>query len=131
MTTDHLKDKRILVIDDEEFMLWAIKIKLEKCGAKAITSGNVHDAFFKLNNVKPDLILLDIMLPDMSGLEFMSLIKNNFMDTKIPVILMSTLSKDEVINVGYKLGATDYIIKPFDMGDLVEKIAQVLAPKVH
>jgi two-component system phosphate regulon response regulator PhoB len=129
--TNHLKDKRILVIDDEEFMLWAIKIKLEKCGCKAITSGNVHDAFFKLNNVKPDLILLDIMLPDMSGLEFMSLIKNTFMDTKIPIILMSTLSKDEVINVGYKLGATDYIIKPFDMGDLVDKISDVLAPKVH
>ncbi|MGZ3932489.1 MAG: response regulator [Bacteroidia bacterium] len=116
------KEKHILIVDDDEFILWALKAKFEKAGYKVTISSNIHDAYFKINNIDPSAILLDIMLPDMNGLEFMNLINSKIKDEKIPTILMSSLSQENVTQTAYKLGATGYLTKPFDLDDAVKMV---------
>ncbi|HWY39083.1 MAG TPA: response regulator [Bacteroidia bacterium] len=108
----------ILVIDDDEFLLHAMRKKLELANYRVTISNNVHDAYFKLNMIKPDLIILDIIMPDINGIEFMYLINSQLMTLNIPIILMSYLSKKDLYNMGYNIGAAHYLAKPFDINKL-------------
>lgn len=108
----------ILVVDDDEFLLHAVKKKLELSGYKVTTSNNVHDALFKLGLVKPDLILLDVILPDINGIELMSLINSQFSPSSVPILLMSYLPKKELFNMGYNIGTAHYLPKPFNVNSL-------------
>lgn len=116
------KEKHVLIVDDDEFILWALKAKFEKAGYKVTISSNIHDAYFKINNMDPAAILLDIMLPDLNGLEFMNLINSKIKDEKIPTFLMSSLSQDNVTQTAYKLGATGFLTKPFDLDEAVKLV---------
>ncbi len=108
----------ILVIDDDEFLLLAIQKKLELADYKVTTSSNVHDAYFKLNMTKPDLIILDVIMPDLNGVEFMHLINSQSMADKTPIILMSFLPRQDLYKMGYDLGSAYYLDKPFDVNKL-------------
>lgn len=108
----------ILVIDDDEFLLYSIRKKLELAHYKVTISSNVHDAFFKLKMTKPDLILLDVIMPDLNGVEFMHLINSQVMAGNTPIILMSFLPKQELYKMGYNLGSAYYLDKPFDVNKL-------------
>ncbi len=110
--------KHILVIDDDEFLLHAIKKKLELATYKVTVSTNVQDAYFKLNMMKPDLILLDIIMPDISGIAFMNLVNSQLMTLNVPVILMSSLAEEDVYKMGYNIGQAQYLHKPFDVNSL-------------
>ena len=112
----------VLVIDDDEFLLLAIKKTLESSNYKVTISNNVHDAYFKLNIVKPDLIMLDVIMPDLNGVEFMQLINSQESGGKTPVILMSFLPRKELSRMGYDLGSALYLDKPFDMDELPKMI---------
>lgn len=112
----------VLVIDDDDFLLNAIKKKLELVGYKVTISNNVHDAYFKLNVLKPDIILLDIIMPDINGLEFMALIKSQYGTLGAPIILMSYLDKKELFNMGYNLDSNRYLSKPFNINTLPLKL---------
>lgn len=114
--------KHVLVIDDDDFLLEAIKKKLESANYKVTTSNNVHDAYFKLNMSKPDLIILDVIMPDINGVEFMHLINSQVMAGHTPIILMSYLPRQELIKMGYDLGAAYYLDKPFDINELPDLI---------
>ena len=108
----------ILVIDDDDFLLNSIKKKLELASYKVTTSNNVHDAYFKLGIIKPDLIMLDVIMPDINGIEFMSMIKSQFSGNHVPVMLMSYLPKKELYGMGYSIGNTHYLTKPFNVNNL-------------
>ena len=112
----------VLVIDDDDFLLNAIKKKLEMVGYKVTISNNVHDAYFKLHVLKPDMILLDIIMPDINGIEFRSLLKSEYETLNIPIILMSYLDKKELFNMGYHLDSGNYLSKPFNMNTLPLKL---------
>ena len=112
----------VLVIDDDEFLLNAIKKKLELVGYKVTISNNVHDAYFKLHVLKPDMILLDIIMPEINGIEFMALLRSQFETLNIPIILMSYLDKKELFNMGYDLDSSSYLSKPFNMNTLPLKL---------
>jgi CheY-like chemotaxis protein len=112
----------VLVIDDDEFLLLAIKKRLETEGHKVTTSDNVHDAYFKLHITRPDLILLDIIMPDINGLEFMSLIRSEYDMPDVPVILMSYLDKKEILKLGYELD--HYLAKPLNLKTLPSRLQQ-------
>src|SRR5687767_2328499 len=114
--------KKILVVDDEEFMLFAMRHKLQNSGFEVMTAHNGFEAINRVEKERPDLILLDIMMPYVSGLEFLNWVRTQYGDSKIPVVIISTLDQDEVIKVGYDLGATHYLKKPFDMDDLVDTV---------
>ena len=102
----------ILVIDDDDFLLNAIKKKLELASYKVTTSNNVHDAYFKLGIIKPNLIMLDVIMPDINGIEFMYLINSQFNRRQVPIMLMSYLPKKELYGMGYSIGNTHYLTKP-------------------
>lgn len=108
----------VLVIDDDDFLLNAIKKKLELVGYKVTISNNVHDAYFKLNVLKPDIILLDVIMPDINGIEFMTLINSEFPGESIPIVLMSYLEKNELLNMGYNVNRTCFLSKPFNINSL-------------
>ena len=108
----------VLIIDDDEFLLHALKKKLELANYKVTISSNIQDAYFKLNMIKPDLIILDIMMPDINGIEFINLTDSQLMTTNIPIILMSSLGKQEIIDMGYESKPVHYLAKPFDINEL-------------
>ena len=108
----------VLVIDDDEFLLFSIRKNLELAHYKVTISSNVHDALFKLDMIKPDLIMLDVIMPDLNGVEFMRMINSRAINGKTPIILMSFLPKNELYKMGYDLGTTQYLDKPFDINGL-------------
>ncbi len=120
---DHIS--HVLVVDDDEFLLSAIRKKLELAGHKVTTSSNIHDAHFKLTFSKPDLILLDVIMPEMNGLEFMSLINSQIGTLGIPIILMSYLPEKELHQMGYDLGNTQYLPKPFKINYLTSRLEKL------
>lgn len=115
-----LKTQRnhVLLIDDDEFLLNAMRKKLEMANYKVTVSTNVHDAHFKLSFIDPDLIILDIIMPDINGIEFMHLINEQYSLVNTPIILMSYLSKKKLLEMGYNIGLTRYLAKPFDINKL-------------
>lgn len=115
---------KVLIVDDDELILMALRQKLEKEGMQVYTSSNIYDAYFKVNQSAPDIVLLDIVLPDMNGLSFMNMINSNVLNTRIPVILMSSLSTDDIIEKSYEMGASGYITKPFNMNEITDIIRQ-------
>ena len=122
-SADHIT--HILVIDDDDFLLNAIKKKLELVGYKVTISNNVHDAYFKLHVLRPDMILLDIIMPDINGIEFMALLRSQYEMLSIPIILMSYLDKKELFNMGYDLDSSRYLSKPFNMNTLPLKLQRL------
>ena len=79
-----------------------------------------------LKNEKPDLILLDIMLPGLSGLELLNLMSVEYETRKIPVIIISKMGEERIIETARQLGAEDYLVKPFTPEELIEKISAAL-----
>jgi DNA-binding response OmpR family regulator len=115
----------IFVIDDDEFLLAAIKRSLENAGHKVTTSNNVHDAYFKLNFLTPDVVMLDIIMPDINGIEFMSLLNSPTNSSATPVILMSYLPEKEIRQLSYELEKVPYLAKPFNFSTLPKKIEKL------
>lgn len=114
--------KKILIVDDEEAIRELIKMSLEIAGYECYLAIDGEDAINKMNEVKPDLVLLDIMLPIKDGYT----IAPTFIDNNIPVIFLT--AKDSTIDKvkGLKIGADDYITKPFETIELLARIESVL-----
>lgn len=112
---------KILVIEDNIDLGWYIKQSLSAYYHTSLCT-NAEDGFSFANSQNPDLIISDVMLPGMNGLEFCQKIKNNFATSHIPVILLTALSDHEHQVSGLSSGADDYITKPFDLQLLLLKI---------
>ncbi|NQT30470.1 MAG: response regulator [Candidatus Saganbacteria bacterium] len=121
-----LNKKKILVVDDEKDVVQLLSFRLEKEGFEVISAYNGSDGLAKAQNEKPDLILLDIMLPIMSGYEVCRLLKFNSATQDIPIILLSAKAGDEDKAVGKEVGADMYISKPFEPDILLQKIKELL-----
>lgn len=114
---------KVLVVDDDIMTLEAIKQCLKSPELDIILAQNSLQALDTLENSKNklDLIICDIMMPGFSGLDLLSLLKN-FYFTKIPVIIMSSLTKNDVVSSSKELGATDFIPKPINFDKLVDLV---------
>lgn len=115
---------KILVVDDEEIVLNTIRFHLESEGHLVITSADGREAIELIRNEEPDVIILDIMMPFMSGLELLEMVKSE--NKNIPAILISALDEIEVIETSLSIGADDFIIKPVNMDELSIRIKRVL-----
>lgn len=111
--------KKIVVIDDEPEMLELIKKYLLREGFQVFTGGSAQEAFQLTKNEKPDLIILDIILPGLDGLEACQKIRQN---TFIPILLISAKGDDADKVLGLGLGADDYLTKPFSLNELVARV---------
>lgn len=120
-------NKNILVIEDEPDIRKVLEYNLGREGFIVSTVASLHDAEHKLqNNHDFSLLLLDLMLPDGSGLDFCKKIKGNPETESIPIIIL-TAKEDEVDKVvGFELGADDYVTKPFSVRELILRIKAVL-----
>jgi DNA-binding response OmpR family regulator len=115
--------KKILVIDDDSLMRRSMAYNLEQAGYKAFTAANAEDGLEIIRNSPPDLVLLDISLPEMDGLEAIKQIKSI---ASIPVIFVTARRRELDEVVGLELGADDYITKPFDHDVLLAHIKAVM-----
>lgn len=115
--------KKILVVDDEERLVSLVKAYLEQGGFWVATAKNGRDALFIARQEKPDLILLDIMMPEMDGHEFMRVHRQ---EKNTPIILLTAKVDEDDKVIGLELGADDYITKPFSPRELLARVRAVL-----
>lgn len=116
-------DYKILVVDDIPTNVMLVEAILKKEGYSLITADNGAKALVIAQEQHPNIILLDIMMPEMDGYEVLQRLKSNPDTNDIPVIIMSALSDMPSIVKGYQLGATEYVTKPFQREELVKRIA--------
>lgn len=118
--------KRILVVDDEVQLVEMIKMRLEAAGYAISTAYDGQAALEKAKKDKPDIIILDLMLPKMDGYKVCGLLKNDTRYSGIPIILFTAKAQEEDVALGKSLGADAYITKPFDPKLLMTKIKELL-----
>lgn len=123
MAETPFRDRRILVVDDEERMVRFIRLNLEHDGFRVITAYNGTQAVNKVRSDLPDLVLLDVMMPDMDGFEVLKIIRET---SSVPVIMLTARGDEDDRVRGLELGADDYVTKPFSPRELVSRVKAVL-----
>jgi two-component system phosphate regulon response regulator PhoB len=116
----------ILVVDDELPIIELIQYNLKKEGFTVLTAENGAQALELARSEKPDLIILDLMLPDMGGFDICRILRNDSSTARIPIIMATAKTSDSDIVSGLELGADDYITKPFSPKVLVARVKSVL-----
>ena len=114
--------KTIMVVDDNQDLVEIVRLTLESKGFKVRCAYNGQELLDSLERQKADLILLDIMMPQMNGLAVLKRLKGNPDTASIPVILLTAKALEEDVRVGYKLGGDEYITKPFTRTQLMTSI---------
>ena len=117
---------RILVVDDEIYIVHILDFSLGMEGYEVITALDGEQALEKARTEKPDLIVLDIMMPKLDGYETCKILKAEAETKDIPVILLSAKGRNVDQKIGFEVGADDYITKPFSPRKLVERINAIL-----
>ncbi len=115
--------KTVMVVDDEERLAAVVKSYLEQDGFRVVTARSGREALFLARQEKPDLIVLDVMMPEMDGYEFMRLHRQ---ERETPIIMLTARVEDADRVLGLELGADDYIPKPFSPRELTARIRAVL-----
>ena len=118
--------KEILIVDDEPSIVVPIQFLMEQQGYSVIVAENGHDALDLIYKYKPDLILLDIMLPGIDGYEVCEIVRLNPKLRDVKVIFLTAKGREVEIAKGLALGADAYITKPFSNAELVAKVKTVL-----
>lgn len=118
--------EKILVVDDEEHIQELIKFNLEKSGYKVICADNGIDAIKLVKEQLPQLMLLDLMLPGMDGLDVCKEIRKDSTMSNMPIIMITAKGEEIDKIIGLELGADDYITKPFSVRELVARIKAIL-----
>lgn len=114
---------KILVVDDEQVILEVLEAYFEKEGWNIFFASNGIDAIKKVREKNPDLIILDLMLPDISGEEVCRLVR---MDSNVPIIMLTAKSDEEDLINGIVIGADDYVTKPFSPREVVIRVKALL-----
>jgi two-component system phosphate regulon response regulator PhoB len=118
--------ENVLVVDDEEDILELVSYSLSKEGFTVHKAANAENALDFVKNGSPDLIVLDLMLPDMEGLEVARRLKRKEKSREIPIIMLTAKTEESDIVAGLELGADDYVTKPFSPRVLIARVKAVL-----
>lgn len=119
--------KKILIVEDDKFLRELIVRKLSNEGYEAIEAVDGEQGIQKIKETKPDLVLLDLILPGIDGFEVLAQKKEDPFVAAIPVIVLSNLGQKEDVDRGLGLGATDYLIKAhFTPGEIIEKVRNII-----
>ena len=121
---------KILVVDDEIYIVHILDFSLGMEGYDVVTALDGEQALERIQSEKPDLIVLDIMMPKLDGYEVCKTIKSDPATKQIPVILLSAKGRNVDQKMGFDVGADDYITKPFSPRKLVERINQLLGQSI-
>jgi DNA-binding response OmpR family regulator len=119
---------KILIVEDDKFLRELIAKKLKNEGFDVVEAVDGKEGLKKIKEERPDLVLLDLILPGIDGFEVLARVKEDPNLAQIPVIILSNLGQREEVERGLKLGARDYLIKAhFTPGEIVEKIKNILS----
>jgi DNA-binding response OmpR family regulator len=121
----NVTSKKILVVEDEPDIGQLVTHYWEKDGFRTITAVNGFEAIKKVKEDKPDLVVLDLMLPDLDGLEVCKRLRSTPHSTMLPIVMMTAKAEESDTIVGLELGADDYVTKPFSPKTLVARIKSV------
>lgn len=121
-----MNPKKVLIVDDEEFVRQLIQIKLKFCGIETVEAGNGVEAIEKAVSERPDLILLDVMMPKMNGFEACQRLKANQETSHIPIVMLTARGDPSAKERGENAGALEYLTKPFSPQKLAERVLEIL-----
>ena len=121
-----MSETKVLIVDDETAILDMLSTNLEIAGFHCITAPNTQDAYKRLYNEGPDLLLLDWMLPGTSGVEFAAQLRKEESGAEIPIIMLTARNKEDSAIKALDSGVDDYITKPFSTRELISRIRAVL-----
>jgi two-component system alkaline phosphatase synthesis response regulator PhoP len=115
--------RKILIIDDDENLAWAIQKRFENLGFEVVSAGDGRTGVEALERERPDLLILDLNLPDVDGLDICRYVRRR---TNIPVVMLTGRAEDNDTVVGLEIGADDYVTKPFNLNELAARVRAVL-----
>ncbi len=118
--------KTILLVEDEAGVAGVIKTKLEALSHQMLIASDGLEGYNLAHSIKPDLIILDIMIPRIDGIKLCALLKKDQRFTNTPILILSAQANEENIALSKKAGATDYLTKPFCLEDLLKKVQSLL-----
>jgi len=119
--------KKILIVEDDKFLRELIVKKMSNEGYEVVEAADGEQGLQKIKEDKPDLILLDLILPGIDGFEVLAQKKEDPFIAAIPVIVLSNLGQKEDVDKGLNLGAVDYLIKAhFTPGEIIEKVRNII-----
>ena len=124
-----MENPKILVVDDEESILELLEYNLTKQGYAVTRAETGEDGLKLARSLKPDLILLDLMLPGIDGLDVCKMLKNDSHTKTIPIIMLTAKGEEADIVIGLELGADDYVTKPFSVRILLARVKAVIRRK--
>lgn len=124
--TDKMTQEHILVVDDEEDILELVKFNLEKEGYRVSCASTGEQALIQAASERPNLIVLDLMLPGIDGLKVTKALRSDQKTISIPIVMLTAKGEEEDVIVGLELGADDYVAKPFSPKLLMARIKAVL-----
>lgn len=117
----------ILSVDDEPDVTQLVKFHLNKAGFDVVTAASGREALDQVRAIKPDLILLDLMLPDIDGFGVCEILRRQTETATIPIIILTAWATRDARHLGLELGALDYMTKPFSPKTLVERVKHLLS----
>jgi two-component system, OmpR family, alkaline phosphatase synthesis response regulator PhoP len=129
LMTESISKKQILVVDDEEDILELVSFNLTKEGHQVICTATGEKALNIIQTKHPDLVVLDLMLPGINGLEVAKVLKNDPGTRDIPIVMLTAKGEESDIVAGLELGADDYVTKPFSPRILAARVKAVLRRK--
>ena len=118
--------KKILIVDDEAALVKMGQLRLEAAGHEVITASDGQEGLEKARSEKPDLIILDVMLPKIDGFKICRMLRFDEKYKKIPIIMLTARAQESDRHTGEEVGADAYIIKPFPPEVLLDKISELL-----
>lgn len=119
--------KKILAVDDEKHIVRLVQINLQKAGYEVATAGTGREALERVGEFGPDLIVMDVMMPEMDGFEALKKLKENPDTRDIPVIMLTAKAQDADVFRGWQSGADLYLTKPFNPAELLSFVKRLLA----
>lgn len=118
--------KKIFIIDDAPEIVTLLEDLVEVSGYAVASAPDAEQGYLKLTREKPDLLLLDLMLPGMDGFEFCKKIRKEEAFKDLPIIAVTVLKDEENVKRGAAVGMNDYVVKPFDPADLIARIKKLI-----
>jgi two-component system, OmpR family, alkaline phosphatase synthesis response regulator PhoP len=119
--------KKILVVDDEPHVLSVVKRRLEGAGYEVTTAEEGHAGLRKARTEHPDLIVLDLILPNMNGYQICAMLKGDKSYRHIPIMMLTVRSQEKDVAEGMRVGANAYMTKPYDADAFLARVAELLA----
>ena len=120
---------RVLAVDDDHVIRGLLEVNLEMEGHQVMTAFDGQDALEKVREQKPDLILLDVMMPRVNGWQVAEALKKDEATRDIPIVFLSARAMEADVRKGTDIGVEEYVTKPFDPIDLMELVSRLLSER--